>query len=194
MATLKTIGSKSTNEELSTVFANNENLKKGHVIIACIEPTSNEDMFRMMLIQQKTGTASSTVSLAQAKLLGWNGSIERTWMNVAKEMHDSLESIRQGNTLKSVYNDIEELEEETPKIVVSWSNQPITWTDSRTRENKSQKQFENKNGEKYWSMVDGKRLPLFRNTSIQDISFIEPKMPEVIKVKESEEIFENQEA
>jgi len=197
---MNTLTSKSSNEELNAAFKANKDFMSNRAIIATIEDTSNSEQKRLMIIQRKPSKSSNSDDVTAA-LQGWDAAIERAWVNIKTEILAELKGVGHtekepkklsvGETLSHLMSqfDVEQVER---KITVTWATEPRTWTNKSTGEVGTQKQFANRKGEAYYTMVDGVRLPLYRNTSIVADSVEDQPEPKMIKVLADQPVFEGE--
>jgi len=187
---MNTLTSKSSNEELNAAFKANKDFMSNRAIIATIEDTSSSEQKRLMIIQRKKSNSSESGDVIAA-LQGWDAAIERAWVNIKTEILTDLKGIAAGATLNHLMSqfDVEQVER---KIAVTWATEPRTWVNKSTGEVGTQKQFANRKGEAYYTMVNGVRLPLYRNTSIVADSVEDQPEPTMIKVLAEQPVFEGE--
>ena len=127
----------STNDEIRKAFEENEAFQNNKVVVACIEPTSNEDVVRLMLVQNRTDlpAITSTANPLLAMAMGWKNDLGvtiRHYQNMDATIAASVK-VTVGETAEHLFAKIAdstdtEIEIESISIGIEDTLTPSSWT------------------------------------------------------------------
>ena len=170
---VSTANASTSNEEVRQLFNDNEAFKNGRVVLAAIEPTSNNDVVSLMFVQQKTDLPS-TGNPALTLSMGWkNQAITvRTFHNADVTLFNNAD-VQIGDTGEKVFSKLAELtdsdiEIEKVDIAITDSTTPDIWTDNEGLEH-MQKPLTTKSG----TVLNHNGKFIYRKTEISINDMIE---------------------
>lgn len=125
-----------TNDEIREYLANNQAFLDGEVVLAGVEPTSNNDVVSLIFVQNRTDLPSTNNNMALSLSMGWKNLpvTVRTFHNANIDVFKQTDSVP-GDTAKSIFSKLAEINEvdleiESVDIAVIDSTEPNTWIDS----------------------------------------------------------------